>query len=46
MIRELSRLPHTDASRYLNYLLIPVSVFDINEKDAKRFNKILFWLKK
>ena len=46
MLRELKALKHTDSSSRLNYLLIPVSTFDINEEGAKKFNKIYYWLKK
>ena len=46
MIKELRQLKHTKSSAKTNYLLIPVSVFDITEEGAKAFNKIYFWLKK
>ncbi len=46
MIKELKQLKHTKGSAKINYLLIPVSVFDITEEGAKAFNKIYFWLKK
>lgn len=46
MIKELKQLKHTNSSAKVNYLLIPVSVFDITEEGAKQFNKIYFWLKK
>lgn len=45
MIKELKQLKHTNGSAKINYLLIPVSVFDITEEGAKTFNKIYFWLK-
>ena len=45
MIKELKRLKHTKSSAKINYLLIPVSVFDITEEGAKEFNKIYLWLK-
>ena len=45
MIKELRRLKHTKSSAKINYLLIPVSVFDITEEGAKEFNKIYLWLK-
>lgn len=45
MIKELKKLKHTKSSAKINYLLIPVSVFDITEEGAKAFNKIYFWLK-
>lgn len=45
MIKELKNLKHTKSSAKINYLLIPVSVFDITEEGAKAFNKIYFWLK-
>ena len=44
-MRELKNLKHTESSSRLNYLLIPVSTFDINEEGAKKFNKIYCWLK-
>ena len=46
MIKELARLKHTASSSRLNYLLIPVTTFDINAQGAKDFNKIFLWLKK
>ena len=46
MIKELRNLKHAKSSAKTNYLLIPVSVFDITEEGAKTFNKIYFWLKK
>ena len=45
MIKELKQLKHAEGSAKINYLLIPVSVFDITEEGAKMFNKIYFWLK-
>ena len=45
MIKELKQLKHTKSSAKINYLLIPVSVFDITEDGAKAFNKIYLWLK-
>lgn len=45
MIKELKQLKHTQSSARINYLLIPVSVFDVSEEGAKDFNKIYFWLK-
>lgn len=45
MIKELRQLKHTQSSARINYLLIPVSVFDVSEEGAKAFNKIYFWLK-
>lgn len=45
MLKELRDLKHTSSSAHINYLLIPVSVFDITEEGAKAFNKIYFWLK-
>lgn len=45
MIKELANLKHTASSSRLNYLLIPVTTFDINKKGAKNFNKIYLWLK-
>lgn len=46
MIKELASLRHTASSSRLNYLLIPVTTFDITTSGAKAFNKIYFWLKK
>lgn len=46
MIKELLSLKHIPISNRLNYLLIPVTVFDISEEGAKEFNKIYLWLKK
>lgn len=46
MIKELAQLKYTAASSRLNYLLIPVSNFDITKEGAKKFNKIFLWLKK
>ena len=46
MIKELASLRHTPSSSRLNYLLIPVTTFDISTSGAKAFNKIYFWLKK
>lgn len=45
MLKELKKLKHTKSSAKINYLLIPVSVFDITEEGARAFNKIYFWLK-
>ena len=45
MIKELKQLKHTTSSAKINYLLIPVSVFDVSIEGAKVFNKIYFWLK-
>lgn len=46
MLKELMKLKHTDSTSRLNYLLIPVSTFPIDEKGAKAFNKIYFYLKR
>ena len=46
MLKELASLKHTASSSRLNYLLIPVTTFDITEEGAKGFNKIYFWLKR
>lgn len=46
MIKELAKLKHTAASSRLNYLLIPVTTFNICKEGAKDFNKIYFWLRK
>ena len=45
MIKELSRLKSTPSSAKINYLLIPVTVFNINKEGAEKFNKIYLWLK-
>lgn len=45
MLRELSRLKHAEPSAKINYLLIPVSIFDATPEGAEEFNKIYFWLK-
>lgn len=45
MIKELKQLKHTQSSAKINYLLIPVTVFDVTEEGAKAFNKIYLWLK-
>ncbi len=45
MIKELANLKSTASSSRLNYLLIPVSTFDVNKEGAKAFNKIYLWLK-
>ena len=46
MIKELSSLKHCRVTYDINYLLIPVSTFSINEEGAKGFNKIYQWLSK
>lgn len=46
MIKELAELKHVPSSASLNYLLIPVTVFNIDREGAKKFNKIYNWLKK
>ena len=46
MIKELSSLKHCVATHRINYLLIPVSTFNVDEEGAKKFNKIYLWLKK
>ena len=46
MIKELLELKHCLLTNRINYLLIPVSTFEIDEEGAKRFNKIYLWLKK
>lgn len=45
MIKELAKLKHSEASLNINYLLIPVTVFNIDKDGAKNFNKIYQWLK-
>ena len=46
MIKELAELKCCKASQHINYLLIPVSNFNIDEAGAKKFNKIYKWLLK
>lgn len=46
MIKELAKLKHAKGSARINYLLIPVSVFNTTEEGAAQFNKIYLWLKK
>ena len=46
MLKELANLKHTASSANINYLLIPVTVFNINKEGAEKFNKIYTWLKK
>lgn len=46
MLKELEALRHTASSSRLNYLLIPVSTFNIDAEGAKGFNRIFFWLKR
>jgi len=46
MIKDLAVLKHCRATYHINYLLIPVSNFDINKEGAVKFNKIYNWLKK
>ena len=46
MLKELAKLKHTASSSRLNYLLIPVTTFNIDKEGAKGFNKIYLWLKK
>lgn len=46
MIKELASLKHCQYGHNVNYLLIPVSTIPINDKGAKLFNKIYFWIKK
>ena len=44
-LREFKKLKHTQGSSKINYLLIPVSVFDMTKEGAKKFNEIYQWLK-
>lgn len=46
MINDLLNLKHCHATHQINYLLIPVSNFEITEKGAQGFNRIYRWLKK
>ena len=46
MLKELRKLRHTKSSANINYLLIPVTVFEISKQGAEEFNKIYLWLKK
>lgn len=45
MIEELANLKHAESSSNLNYLLIPVTVFDITKEGMSKFNKIYQYLK-
>lgn len=45
MIKELANLKKIASSSRLNFLLIPVNIFNIDSDGAKAFNKIYFWLK-
>lgn len=45
-LTEFKKLKHTKGSAKINYLLIPVTVFEITEEGAKKFNEIYLWLKK
>ena len=45
MIKELAELKKTASSSRLNYLLIPVTTFDISKQGARKFNKLYLWLK-
>lgn len=45
MIKELKKLKSAPSSLNINYLLIPVSVFDITKEGARDFNKIYLWVK-
>ena len=40
------QLKHCEATQRINYLLIPVSTFEITKSGANKFNKIYLWLKK
>ncbi len=44
-LKEFKKLKHTQSSAKINYLLIPVTVFDMTKEGAKKFNTIYFWLK-
>ena len=46
MLNKLLKLKHAPLSNKINYLLIPVTVFDMSEEGAEEFNKIYMWLKK
>ena len=45
MLRELYNCHHIEDTDYLNFILIPVTVFNIDEKGAQKFNKIYHYLK-
>ena len=45
MLEELLKLKHAEPSRNTNYLLIPVTNFDMNEEGARQFNKFYHWIK-
>ena len=46
MLKELAELKNCKATQHINYLLIPVSNFNIDPDGAKKFNKIYKWLLK
>lgn len=46
MLKELASLKSAASSNKINYLLIPVTVFNINKDGARKFNKIYQWAKK
>ena len=46
MIRDLLILKHCKVTQHINYLLIPVSNFEINKRGAIKFNKLYLWFKK
>ena len=45
-LTEFKKLKHTESSAKINYLLIPITVYDITEEGAAKFNEIFTWLKK
>lgn len=45
MLEELMACEHCEDSFSLNYLMIPVTIFNIDKEGAEGFNKIYFYLK-
>lgn len=45
MIKELMRLKHAQPTRNINYLTIPVTVFNTTKEGAEEFNKFYFFIK-
>lgn len=46
MLNELLNLKHAPPSRKVNYLTIPVTVFNTTKEGAEEFNKFYFYIKK
>lgn len=45
MLEEMLKLKHSPPSRNINYLLIPVNIFNITREGAEQFNKLYFYVK-